>query len=106
MTTIVEHDRSLAVEGRYHLGQPVEFMVHVVECGIRQPLDIFCWNTQSFFTIHGKHLAIVKGIGHGLLMLVVLVGDDQHKGLVLYFGIDGNTGVYIVGSHQMAIGHC
>ena len=80
-------------------------MVHVVECGIRQPLNIFGWNTQCLFTIYGKHLAIVKGIGHGFLMFVVLVGDDQHKGLVLYLRVDGNTGIHIVGSHQMTIAH-
>ena len=49
---------------------------------------------ERLLAINLKHFAIIAGKGHTLLMLIVFVGYDNHKGLIVSLTINGNLSVY------------
>ena len=105
MATIIDYGLGLPLVSLNHCGEPLKLVVHIVERGIGHAMDVLGRHAKSLLAIHGKHLAIVECKGHRLLVLVVLVRDDQHKGFVFNLGINRNAGVDLVISPHRATRH-
>ena len=80
-------------------------MIHIIERGIGHTVDVLGGHTKGLLAIHSEHLSVVVGKGHRLFVFVVLVRDDEHKGLVLDLGSDRDTGVDLVVGPQGAARH-
>ena len=83
MPCIVENHFCRAAIRIYHFFEPRYFGFDIVQRGIAYEMHVCIGQTQRFFAILGKNVAVVQRIRHRCLTLITLVGNDNGKGFVV-----------------------
>ena len=83
MSGIIEDKPSLIAIGLGDVLHPADFCQDIVERGILAHVHILLRDAQRLGAILAESHSVVEGELHVHLLLVVLVGDDHRKGLLL-----------------------
>ena len=95
MSGIIEDESRLSAISLGDVLHPVDFRQHIVEGGILADMQVAFRNAEQLDAVFPESHTVVEGKLHVHFLLVILVGDDYGKGLLLLHLRNGNVQIHV-----------